>query len=196
MDDELSRVAYESSVRALDKQEHDLEELRARTAVLLAASSLAVSLLGRSALEKPHPPALLVAALTAFATSIGASVFVLLPRPAFVFEINGPAVYEGLYEFRDDPSEMHRRLAYALRKIHRSNERMLRPLVVAVRISALSLAAEIVLLTLIVSTTPVSNLADKPDTPEPAKRPDKPPPPPPPIPNIGLPQYGGEPKTF
>jgi hypothetical protein len=27
----------------------------ARTAVLLAASSLAVSLLGRSALEKPHP---------------------------------------------------------------------------------------------------------------------------------------------
>jgi len=40
---ELERLAYESSLRALDKQEQLLAELRARTGLLLAASSLAAS---------------------------------------------------------------------------------------------------------------------------------------------------------
>jgi hypothetical protein len=151
--DDLAHIAYESAIRALDKQERVLEEIRARTAVLLAGSSLAVSLLGRSALEQPHPMALLIVALCAFATSIGASVFVLLPRPSFSFAINGPAVYEGLYAFRDDAHEILRRLAYALRKIHHANETRLRPLVIGVRVAALSLAAEIIALTLIVSST-------------------------------------------
>jgi hypothetical protein len=153
MDDELGRVAYEASVRALDKQERVIEEIRARTAILLAASSLAVSLLGRSALEAPHPTAVLMVALCAFATSIGASVFVLLPRRGFVFAVNGPAVYEALYEFRDDGHEIYRRLAYALQKIHEANESGLRPLTLAVRVAAISLAAEIAALTLLAGST-------------------------------------------
>jgi hypothetical protein len=59
-----------------------------------------VSLLGRSAFDTPRPTALLGVALCAFAMSIGAIVFVLLPRSDFVFEINGPAVYEGLCSHR------------------------------------------------------------------------------------------------
>jgi hypothetical protein len=49
--DDLARLAYESALRALDKQEQLLAELRARTGLLLAASSLAASFLGRPALE-------------------------------------------------------------------------------------------------------------------------------------------------
>jgi hypothetical protein len=51
---DLERIAYESAVRALDKQETVLEELRARTGVLLAASSLAASLLGGRAFDDLH----------------------------------------------------------------------------------------------------------------------------------------------
>jgi len=149
----LAQIAYESAVRALDKQERVLEELRARTSVVLGASSVAVSLLGRPAIDDPHPLALFVIALLAFAASIGASLFVLLPREAFQFAINGPAVYERLYEFRDDVPEIHRRLAYALRKIRDANEARLRPLTIAVRIAVLSLVAEIVALTLMVGGT-------------------------------------------
>jgi hypothetical protein len=36
---DLERIAYESAVWALDKQEKVLEELRARTGILLGASS-------------------------------------------------------------------------------------------------------------------------------------------------------------
>jgi hypothetical protein len=37
----LAELAYEASLRRLDKQEQLLEELRARTGLLLAAASLA-----------------------------------------------------------------------------------------------------------------------------------------------------------
>jgi hypothetical protein len=43
---DLERLAYDAALRALDKQERLVEELRARTRVLLAASSLVVSFLG------------------------------------------------------------------------------------------------------------------------------------------------------
>jgi hypothetical protein len=43
----LAELAFEQSQRRLDKQERVLEELRARTAILLAASSLAASFLGK-----------------------------------------------------------------------------------------------------------------------------------------------------
>jgi hypothetical protein len=45
----LAELAFEQSQRRLDKQERVLEELRARTAILLAASSLAASFLGKEA---------------------------------------------------------------------------------------------------------------------------------------------------
>jgi len=149
----LAQIAYESSLRALDKQERVLEEIRARTAVLLAASSLAASLFGRSALEWPHAVASLVVVLLAFAVSTGASIYVLLPRRDIVFAVNGPALYEALYEMRDDPAEVYRRLAYALDRVQDANENRLRPLVTAVRTAAISLVVEIVALTLMVSST-------------------------------------------
>jgi hypothetical protein len=46
MHDDLARLAYEASLRSLDKQEELLGELRSRTGLLLAASSVAASFLG------------------------------------------------------------------------------------------------------------------------------------------------------
>jgi hypothetical protein len=46
---EFEKLAYEAALRGLDKQEGLIEELRTRTGVLLAASSLAASFLGQQA---------------------------------------------------------------------------------------------------------------------------------------------------
>jgi len=94
-----------------------------------------------------------VVALCAFTASIAASVTVLLPRPEFVFAIDGPAVFEALHEHRDDPAEIHRRLAYALARLRNMNEVRLRRLMLAVRVAAISLIVEIVALTLVATST-------------------------------------------
>jgi hypothetical protein len=62
---EFEKLAYEAALRGLDKQEGLLEELRTRTGVLLAASSLAASFLGQQAFQNPSPRGLAITALVA-----------------------------------------------------------------------------------------------------------------------------------
>jgi len=78
---EFEKLAYEAALRGLDKQEGLLEELRTRTGVLLAASSLAASFLGQRAFQDPSPRGLAITALVAFVISIGASVYMLTEAP-------------------------------------------------------------------------------------------------------------------
>jgi hypothetical protein len=143
---DLERIAYELAVRALDKQEKVLEELRARTGILLGASSLVVSLLGGAALDGPRSILLLAVALAAFVISLGASLFILLPREGFVFSLNGPEAYEGLYEFRDDLAELHRHLAYDLQSFRDRNDLRLKPVRRAFGVAAYALVAEVIAL--------------------------------------------------
>lgn len=75
----LETLAYEAALRSLDKQEQVLNELRARTGLLLAASSLAASFLGRPAIER-STPVLVIVAFVAFALSLVASLYILLPN--------------------------------------------------------------------------------------------------------------------
>jgi hypothetical protein len=77
--DDLARLAYDASLRSLDKQEELLSELRSRTGLLLAASSVAASFLGERALDDGHA-VLALTALAAFVVSLGASIYVLLPK--------------------------------------------------------------------------------------------------------------------
>ena len=80
MDAEYKRLAYETALRGLDKQEELLGELCSRTGVLLAAASLAASFLGTDAFQDPSSVVLVALALVAFITSIGASVYILTPK--------------------------------------------------------------------------------------------------------------------
>jgi hypothetical protein len=149
---ELERLAYESSLRALDKQEQLLAELRARTGLLLAASSLAASFLGRPALESAQP-VLLAAALAAFGVSVGASIYVLLPRRDLVFSVAGPALFESLFEFEDAMNEVHRRLTYDLHRFWTSNDAVVARLARVYWIAGVALAVEVILLLISVSDT-------------------------------------------
>lgn len=148
------RLAYEAALRALDKQERLIDELRSRTGLLLAAASLAASFLGREAFAGHPKRGLAILALVAFLLAVGASVYVLLPKTGkFVFAMVGAGLYEGLYELRDDLGEVYRRLAYDLDRFWDENDVELQKLFRAFRLAALGLSAEIVILIAMVSDT-------------------------------------------
>src|SRR5262245_3401925 len=142
----LEEIALDASVRALDHQERAVMELRSRTGLLLAASSLAISFLGPAASD--GRPAFVACALLAFALSLGATAWILVPRPSFTFSITGSTILEEFYDYRDAPAELHRQLAYELADSWTGNDRAIRRLIVVVQIAAGSLGVEIVFLVL------------------------------------------------
>lgn len=150
---DLERVAYEASLRGLDKQEQIFSELRARTGILLAASAVAASFLGQQAFERPASTVLPVLALVAFLTSIAASVYVLIAKKELTFSLAGARLYEELYAYRDDLAEVHRRLAYDLDRFWERNDAALARLLDAFRLATLALAVEVVLLVTILAGT-------------------------------------------
>ena len=143
---EFEKLAHDAALRGLDKQEGLLEELRSRAGVLLAASSLAASFLGQQAFRHPSPRVLVIVALAAFVISIGASVFILLPKKNLIFSERGAGLYEGLYAVRDDLPEVYRRLAYDLDRFWESNDRRIRWLSRAFTLAAAGLVVEILAL--------------------------------------------------
>lgn len=149
---ELAKLSYESSLRSLDKQDEVFSELRARTGLVLAASALAASFLGDTALDD-GPFALTVLALLAFACSVGASIYVLLPKKDLIFSLSGSTLYEELYEFRDEVEEVYRRLAYDLDRFRERNDNALQSLLRGFRTASIALAAEVIFLLLAVGGT-------------------------------------------
>jgi hypothetical protein len=136
----------------LDKQDEVFSELRARTGLVLAASALAASFLGDTALDN-EPLSLTVLAPVAFACSVGASIYVLLPKRDLIFSLAGSTMYEELYEFREDIEEVYRRLAYDLDRFREQNDDALQSLLRGFRTASLALAAEVIFLLLAVGGT-------------------------------------------
>lgn len=140
---EFEKLAYEAALRGLDKQEGLLEELRSRTGVLLAASSLAASFLGQQAFRDPSPRGLALTSLGAFVISIAASVYILLPKKNLIFAESGSGLYEGLFTVREDMAEVYRRLAYDLDRFWESNDEKIKWLTRAYTVAAASIVVEI-----------------------------------------------------
>jgi hypothetical protein len=119
----LGQLSYQAGTRALDLQERGVEQLRARTGTLLAASSLTASFLGAQAIQYANGLGILgVLALISLASSIGLCVYVLLPKRGFVFSLKAPTVYENLFPYEDDDDEVHRRLIYWLEEFWKTNQ--------------------------------------------------------------------------
>jgi hypothetical protein len=116
-------LSYEAAVRALDLQERGVEQLRARTGTLLAASSLTASFLGAQTIQHTGGLGTLGAlALVSLAGSIILCVYVLLPKRGFVFSVNAPTMYESLFEIGEDEEEVRRRLIYWLEEYWKGNQ--------------------------------------------------------------------------
>jgi hypothetical protein len=119
----LSELSYEAGVRALDVQERGVDQLRARTGTLLAASSLTASFLGAQTISHTNGVGVLGGlALVSLAASIGLCVYVLLPKKGFTFSLSAPEMYEQLFAVRDDEEEVRRRLVYWLEAYWRANQ--------------------------------------------------------------------------
>lgn len=108
---DLEKLVYESALRALDKQERLVEELRARAGIVLAASSLAVSFLGGRSLGGAGSEALALLSVVCFLVSVGAAIYLLLPKAGLVLAVPAAGVIDGLFAYRDDPAELYRRAA-------------------------------------------------------------------------------------
>jgi hypothetical protein len=89
--------------------------------------------------------------LGAFVMSLGACLFVLLPRDAFVFSLNARELYERFYGL--DVAEVHRRLTYDLTYFWDSNDVLLAPVRRVFRLAAFALAVEVVGLLLLAGDT-------------------------------------------
>jgi hypothetical protein len=90
---ELERLAYEVSLKALERQENVVDELRSRTGTLLAASSLSASFLGARALDHPGATWLGLIALGLFGVSVGSAIYVLLPRTELILALKGSRIF-------------------------------------------------------------------------------------------------------
>jgi hypothetical protein len=150
---ELEKLAYEEALRALDRQERLLEELRTRTGVLLAASSLAASFLGPQAFLQPSPKSLVLVALAAFVLTLGASVFILMPKRSLAFGVAGGGIYEGFYAIKGDMAEIYRRLAHDLDRYWESNEEEMAWVGRAFTLAAGALVAEVLSLAVLLGNS-------------------------------------------
>jgi hypothetical protein len=82
-------------------------------------------------------------ALAAFATSIGASLYVLMPKSNLVFALIGSRLYEELSQFEDELHEFHRRLTYDLDRFWESNDEIMQRVFWAFRLATWALVAEV-----------------------------------------------------
>jgi len=153
MADELEVLALGFARDALDKQDAVLSELRARTGTLLAASSIVASFLGATAIGRHGLSVWSVLALVGLGASLGLCVWILLPRSDLSFSVDGPRVYEELYEFKDEPLEVHHRLAYDLRRRHGENQRTVERLFGLFRLACAALGLELALWALALAVT-------------------------------------------
>jgi hypothetical protein len=141
----LAELAYELALRALDHQDGLLDELRARTGTLLAAASIVASFLGATAIDRGGLGFLAVGALVAFVMSIGASVYVLLPKRSLVFSINGPVVIEEAISAQLDLAETYLQLAYWTEDFRSANVETVNRLFTWYRVAVFALLAEVCL---------------------------------------------------
>lgn len=142
-------MAYETALRTLDRQDHLVQELRARTGVLLAASSLAISVMGHTSFDQAHSTVLAAIAVAIFFVALIASIYVLVPRRALSFSPSARVVYETLYELRNDMAEAHRHLVYELDACRVRNDRTLERLTRSCQLAGTALAIEIALLAIL-----------------------------------------------
>ena len=140
----LTALAYDLSLRGLGQQESVVNELRARTGTLLAASSLVASFLGGRGIDE-GARWLTAAALIAFAVSVAASVYVLLPKDGLIFSVRGTVLFEREFADPGGLAETQRRLAYWLERYADGNQPTIDRMFWGYRVATVAVLLQIVL---------------------------------------------------
>lgn len=118
-------MVYELALRALERQERELSELRTRASTVIAAAALVASFLGAAAIRKPG---LLsewpILALGSLALTGAFNLMVLWPRE-LRFAFDAPWTYAELYPVLARVDEAQLRIAYHARDHYRSNKEVI-----------------------------------------------------------------------
>jgi hypothetical protein len=121
-------LAYREALRAIERQEDDLDDLRSRAGLLVAAASVVTSVLGADAIKDGVSGAETVA-LAAFLLCAAGSVWVLLPTGDWTFKNSAQVLIEEWVEKRGlSLTEMHRELALSHEKHFDDNAKAIRAL--------------------------------------------------------------------
>ena len=142
-----SQIVYEQSVRAMEHQVAALNEIRSRTAVVLAAVGIAASFLGAAAFDQGIG-AFGVLAIVFFGASAFCCIWVLLPRwDAWTFEESARLLMPHfLYEPDPEPPDsLYRYLAEQIENHYDANKRELEKLYAWFTWASALLAVDIVL---------------------------------------------------
>jgi len=141
----LEELAFGLSLRSLDRQERVVEELRARTGVLLAATALVASFLGGRALASDATPWITLPGVAASVASIVLAVYLIAPKSKLEFALDGAAVYEHFVREGGDLVEAQRTLAYWVSDAWNSNQSVIDGLVRLFAIACAALIAAVLL---------------------------------------------------
>lgn len=139
----VEEFAYDLSLRSLSQQEALLNEVRARTGILLAATAIAISLLGGRALDDGGSTAVDLTGVGLGVTSFFLSVYVLAPKGRFSFSPHGWEAYEYFVAQGSDVTEAQRVLAYWNREIWEDNQRIIDRMLVSFRWACFALVAAV-----------------------------------------------------
>ena len=144
----VPQLTYELSQRSLNQQEATLNELRSRTGVLLAATAIAIALLGSRALDADERDLIELAGTGFAVVSFLLSVFVLAPKRDFLFVIDAAEAHERLT--REDVSleEAQTALVYWNREAWEENQLVIDRLVQTFKWACYSLVGAVGLWTL------------------------------------------------
>jgi hypothetical protein len=110
-DDPRGALVYNEAIRTLESQSRQLDEIRNRAGILLAASSIATSFLAGIAVPKGGKLSILSAlAGLAFLVAAGLCVWLLRPRGEWRFRMEGAKAIRVALDARPQPTlpKMHR----------------------------------------------------------------------------------------
>lgn len=141
----ISELTYDLSVRSLSQQESALNELRSRTGVLLAATAIAIALLGGRALDDGGRTVIDLAGAGLAIVSFTLSVFVLAPKRDFAFVIDAAEAHETFTQNHVGVDDAHAALIYWNREAWEENQVVIDELVRAFRWACVTLLSAVAL---------------------------------------------------
>lgn len=116
----IAEAAYDLALRAIEQQERRLNELRGRGGTLVAAASIAASVLGAQAVRTGSLEALAALAIVAYVCCVLSTLYVLLPHK-LVLEFRGCVLFEFARAADASDDEALRTAADWIEEFHESN---------------------------------------------------------------------------
>lgn len=144
--DSRVKLAYEESVRGLDRQNETLNELHSRTGVVIAAATVASAFLGAAALQR-HPPEYWpnVLGLIVFAATTLLCLSVIWPSEDWEFSFDARDLDDDYYAIDAEPTEMCRAMSLSNAESLEGNNEKLERRFKVFRFACMALAADILL---------------------------------------------------